>query len=427
MRVKICTQSLLGNQMAIIVIGLNHKRAPLHIREKLFFSTDRLGLYLKDLLQGRNTHEAVLLSTCNRSELYCEADNLAEVKTWFSNQVEPSSDRALVEDYLYVYENQAAVEHIMQVACGLDSMILGEPQILGQMKQAFSESVSVLGVGTVFHRLFQQVFTVAKEVRTVTAIGACPVSVASAAVNHARAEVPALELKKIALVGAGETGTLLLKYLTPYTKAQIYLVNRHHDKAHELALNYGAIACPMDKLHALLQDVDVVFTATGSPHPIIQPHMLFARDKLLTIIDLAVPRDVAPEVNDLPMVQLYCIDHLKKIIERNRLGREHAAEKALEMVKREASEFIRHMHTLDRVTYTIRAYRTQIEELCQQELLKAKEALYTGRDPVDVLEVFAHAFTKKLLHTPSVQLRQAGAEGKFEILRLAQQLFAIPD
>jgi glutamyl-tRNA reductase len=416
--------------MSIFVIGFNYKTASISIREKVYFALDKLPFYLQDVLSRGHAREAVLLSTCNRSELYCDSDDIGAVRDWFCAQTTESQQ--LFESALYVYRDEEAIGHIMQVACGLDSMILGEPQILGQMKDAFSESCTAGSVGPVFHRLFQQIFTVAKEIRTTTAIGACPVSVASAAVHFAKQQFPVFAEANVALIGAGETAELLVRYLAKQVETPISLVCRNQDKATALMEECDGNVYELTDLPATLVRADIVFSATSSAIPVVNKKVMLdvmdvRCDRPIILVDLAVPRDIEPAIAEIPHVHLYCIDDLKCIIEQNRKGREHAAEKASEMIGKKSREFLVELQSLDKVAHTIRAYRSQVEELCRIELLKAKHQLYQGVDSAEVLDTFAHAFTKKLMHTPSVQLRQAGAEGRFELLRFAKQLFSLPD
>lgn len=415
--------------MSIFVIGINHKTASITLREKMFFSRDLLPLYLQDVLNRALAREAVLLSTCNRSELYCHADEVKGVSEWFFTQT--TLPRQELESAVYIYEGQQAIAHIMQVACGLDSMVLGEPQILGQMKDAFAESCTAGAVDALFHRLFQQVFAVAKEIRTTTAIGACPVSVASAAIHFAKQQLPNLADTQVVMIGAGDTTDLLLRYLAATLAKPAKIVNRSTERATLLAQGFGAEVYGLDELAQVLSQADIVFSATGSAVPLVTKEVMIKamneRTRPLTLIDIAVPRDIDPAVKELPHVHLYCIDDLKAIIEKNRHGREHAADKAQEMIINKSREFFTESESYDTVTHTIRAYRGQIEDICHVELMKAKQQLLQGVEPSQVLEAFAHAFTKKLLHVPSVQLRQAGAEGRYELLSFAKQLFAIPD
>lgn len=415
--------------MSIFVIGINHKTASIQVREKVYFAKDLLALYLQDLLSRSVAREAVLLSTCNRSELYCDADDVGMLREWFCAQTTLSPQE--VESSLYIYRDEDAVAHMMEVACGLDSMIMGEPQILGQMKDAFSESCSAGAVNTLFHRLFQQIFSLAKEIRTATAIGACPVSVASAAVHFVKQSLPHFADARVLLIGAGDTTELLVRYLQTQIKHPISIVNRNVDKAEELVKEAGGHAYGLDRLACALARADVVFSATGSALPIVTKDIMLdvmsVRQDPILFIDIAVPRDIDPAIKDIEQVSLYCIDDLKAIIEKNRQGREHAADKAREMIRAKSAEFIEEFKSFDKVAHTIRAYRGQIEEICHAELIKARHQLHQGADPAAVLDGFARAFTQKLLHAPSVQLRQAGAEGRFELLRFAKQLFSIPD
>lgn len=411
--------------MPIFAIGINHKTAPISLREKAYFALDKLPLYLQDLLARGDAEEAVLLSTCNRSELYCNAYNITPIKNWFCQQT--SLSLPALEQALYLYQDEEAIRHMMSVACGMDSMILGEPQILGQMKAAFSESCTAEAVGTVFHRLFQQVFAVAKTIRTTTAIGACPVSVASAAVHFAKLKCAHFSKAKVALLGAGETAQLLLRYLRTHTKNPVTIINRHADKAAPLLAEFGGTYESLHALPTVLAKADIVFSATGSLLPLVTREMIPPSDKPLIFIDVAVPRDIDSAVTQLPHVELYCIDDLKTMIEHHREGREHAAVKASEMIRVKSKECLKQLYSIEKVSHTIRAYRGQIETICRAELAKANQQLQQGMDPEEVLALFAHALTNKLMHTPSVQLRQAGAEGRFELLHFAKQLFAIPD
>lgn len=412
--------------MSIIVCGINHKTAPIELREKVVFSAEKLALYLQDLVANENIREAVLLSTCNRSELYCETDDLEKAIDWFCRHHQLS--RLELQSVMYSYRDEEAVRHIMQVACGLDSMVLGESQILGQMKDAFSESCAAGAVGTLFNRLFQQVFAVAKEVRTNTAIGACPVSISSAAVNFIKEKnVTPLLNANVLLIGAGVTMQLVLRHMQSDAPSNITIANRSKENAKELVEKCAGEWIDFSELPRALAEADIVISATGSAIPIVNATMIAARKKPLMIIDLAVPRDVDPEVAHFSHVQLYSIDDLKYIIDKNIRGREHAAEKAREVIAERAEDFMSWLASLDLVATTIKAYRKQIEDLCDGELLKSMRQLRRGEDPMHVLTSFAHGLTNKLLHTPTVQLRQAGFEGRHEILQLAQQLFAITD
>jgi glutamyl-tRNA reductase len=345
---------------------------------------------------------------------------------WFTRQhlVPPAE----LHSVLYCYLDEEAVRHMMSVACGLDSLVLGEPEILGQMKNAFSEGCAAGSVGSLFHRLFQQIFSVAKEVRATTAIGACPVSIASTTVNLLKQNAQkSLHEASILLVGAGDTIELMLRHLLNHAPQSITLVNRDHEKAKILAGKYASNSGLMIELPKLLTEVDIVVSATSSTLPIITKNMLTKRTYPLLMVDLAVPRDIEEAVGELPHVRLFSIDDLKSIVKEHIHGRAHAAEKAREVIDKKSKDFTLWMRSLDKVAFTIRAYRKQIEELSDEQLTKAIRQLNQGENPAHVLTSFAHTLTNKLLHAPTVQLRQAVFEGRFELLELAQQLFSIPE
>ncbi len=416
--------------MPIIACGISHKTAPVALREKVVFPPDKLALYLQDLAGSENLQEAVLLSTCNRSELYCETDHPMELVDWFCRQHQVARDVLLPA--FYFYEEMAAVRHIMEVACGLDSMVPFESQILGQMKTAFSEACAAGTVGPLFNRLFQQVFAVAKDVRTNTTLGACPVSVSSAAVRFMQEKwgMP-LSDAHIVLLGAGLTIELALRHLLPLSPNQVTIVSRQATSAKVLAekngQKSGVRGVGFDVLPAVLETADIVIAGTASPQPVITLDMLAARRSPLMLMDIAVPRDIDAQVATLPVVQLYSIDDLRDSLRDSMRGRAHAAEKAREEIQACSEAFMRWLVSVDQVTATIRSFREQIEALCAKELAKSRRHLQRGDDPEQVLALFARALTQKLLHMPSVQLREAGIAGRFEMLELARELFAIPE
>lgn len=417
--------------MAIFVVGVNHKTASVALREQIFFAPDQLPLYLQDLFATGFTKEAVLLSTCNRSELYCETDEYQNIRDWFAQQTTTDSNRERIARAIYDYRDEHAIEHMMAVACGLDSMVLGEPQILGQLKTAFSESCAANAVGPAFHRLFQHIFTLAKEIRTTTTIGACPVSMVSAAVHFAKSQCKDFSNAKVVVIGGGETAQLLMRYLKDLLQTPIAVVSRTPEKISQWLKDYRATAYGMDALSLQINKADIIFSMTGSAIPIITYDMMkklmAGRKRSLTLIDIAVPRDIDPAVATIANTQLYCIDDLKSLIEANRMGRMHAAEKARDLISAQSNKVIAEYQSFDYVASIIRAYRKQIEDICGREILKAQQELAKGNNPTMVLEDFAKDYTNKLLHIPSVQLRKAGTEGKFELLRYVKQLFAIPD
>ncbi len=414
--------------MPIIACGINHRTAPVALREQVVFAPEKLALYLQDLAGGENVHEAVLLSTCNRSELYCvtdHPDHAARLTDWFCRQ--SHATHVDLRAAFYCYTDLAAVQHIMQVACGIDSQILGESQILGQLKTAFSESCAAGTVGSQFNRLFQEVFAVAKEVRTNTAIGVCPVSVSAAAVRFAQQQLTGITTADVLLVGAGLTQELVARHLAPLKPARLTISSRSIASATALAAQYHARTVELMRLPEALAAADIVITATGSPQPIITPAMLTARRKPLHCIDIAVPRDIDPACAALPHIFLYSIDDLRDAIQQGFSHREHAAQKAREVIATRSAHFMAWLTSFAAASSSIRTWRSEMEKVCQAELMKYTRQLQRGENPADVLQAFARAMTQKILHTPSVKMRQPALASRHDMLEFARELFALPD
>jgi len=400
-----CHLSYNGELMPIVACGINHKTAPIALRERVVFAPEKIPLYLSDLINNENIPEAVLISTCNRTELYCHTDNIEQAMDWFLKQHAVAEE--VLRPVLYCHTNEEAVQHMISVACGLDSLVLGEPQILGQMKEAFSESCAAGSVRTTFHRLFQQIFSVAKEVRTHTSLGACPVSIASTAVNLIKqVSERALNESSILLLGAGDTIELVLRHLKNHNPKEIIIINRDREKSKLLATQYEGESYAFSDLSKILKKVDVVISATASPTPIITKEMLSEIHQSLILVDLAVPRDIDDAVRDLSHIKLFSVDDLKTIVQKHLHGREHAADKAREVITEKTKDFMSWVHAIDKVASTIRAYRKQMEGLCEEELTKSLRQLHQGEDAVEVLTGFARALTNKLLHLPTVHLRE---------------------
>lgn len=416
--------------MTIVTCGINYKTADIALREQVFFTSDKLHFYLQDILTSNIASEVVLLSTCNRSELYCETNEPKLVMNWFS-ALHPA-----VKKVMYCYHGEMAVVHLMRVACGIDSMVLGEAEILGQLKLAFAESCSANAVSNPFHRLFQQVFSVAKELRSTTEIGACPVSIASAACSLIKQVLGATD-PNVVLVGAGNIVELLLRYLQANFAHNTWIINRNIEKAYQLANTYGVSAGPLTELDNLLVTANVIITATRSLHPLITRsrlhNLLRLRSQPLYIFDIAVPRNVEASVAELSSVQLYCIDDLKNIVQANQQNRKHAAEKSLVAIEQKAKAFMAQYLSLQQVSSTIRAYRSQIESICEEELYKILHNLRYNTSNINkyyteqILRDFSRALTQKLLHAPSVTLRQVGYEGRLDLLCWAKKLLAISE
>ena len=413
--------------MPLLALGINHTTAPVEIRERVAFPPERLGEALHKLATLPGVVEAAILSTCNRTELYCYLDNTdsGAISDWLrSYHALTQSD---FESYLYQHPDQAAVRHMLRVASGLDSMILGEPQILGQIKAAYQEALAAGTLGLLLGRLFQHTFAVAKQVRTDTAIGASPVSVAFAAVSLARQIFGDLTQQTALLIGAGETIELAARHLHQHGIGRLIIANRTAERAHTLAAQFNGYAIALAELPAHLTEADIVISSTASQLPIlgkgsVESALKARKHRPMFMVDIAVPRDIEAEVATLPDVYLYTVDDLREVIQEGMKSRQEAAKQAEEIIDVQVAAFMDWVQSLDAVA-TIRAFRGQAEQLREQAYEQARAQLAAGKNPEEVLKLLAHTLTNKFLHTPSAQLRQAGAEGRADLLEAARRLF----
>ncbi|MFZ5592871.1 MAG: glutamyl-tRNA reductase [Pseudomonadota bacterium] len=413
--------------MRLLAVGINHKTAPVDIRERVAFAPDRLPEALHDLQTRSGVNEAAILSTCNRTELVCCAkggndDNIVE---WLGNYHHLRSED--VAPYVYLYPEQDAVRHMLRVASGLDSLILGEPQILGQMKTAYATAMQAGTVGTTLGRLFQHTFSVAKQVRTDTAIGSSPVSVAFAAVSLAKQIFGELTGYTVLLIGAGETIELAARHLHENGIGRMIIANRTLEKAHVLASEFNGYAIELGEIPSHLAEADIVISSTASPLPIlgkgaVERAIKARKHRPMLMVDIAVPRDIEPEAGDLRDVYLYTVDDLQEIIQEGLKSRQEAAKQAEEIIDVQVAHFMGWLKSLEAVS-TIRAYREQAERLRDDELEKARRLLASGASAEKVLQQLARTLTNKLLHAPSAQMKQAGFQGRFDLLEAARELF----
>ncbi len=397
--------------MALFSFGVSHKTAPVSIREKVAFSSDLLDDVIKDLNHLVKVDEIVIVSTCNRTEIYlsCSQFSRAQAISWLVNccQVEQSE----LDSVLYFRENEAAVKHLMAVACGLDSMVLGEPQILGQLKQAFALAQEKKHVASIMHRLFQRAFSVAKDVRTNTDIGSCAVSVAYAAVNLAKHIFADMSSSTVLLVGAGETIELVARHLHEAGCQHMIVANRTIQRAQNLADEFGASMATLTEIPDLLAKADVVVSSTASPLPIIGKGMVEEalkkrRNQPIFMVDIAVPRDIEAQVNDLDNVYLYTVDDLQGIVEQNQKQRELAAKQAEGIIGTEVAAFFEWLESLKSVDY-VKTYRDQCEDLKHNLLAKALQQLSQGSEPEKIMVELANKLTNKLMHPTTLTIRQA--------------------
>ncbi len=413
--------------MTLLALGINHTTAPIRIREKLTFSGDNLQPALRDLRNVSEVKEAAILSTCNRTEVYCglQHQEINGIINWIAQ----SRNLRLEEfkPYLYTYLESNFIRHIFRVACGLDSLILGEPQILGQMKSAYQAAAEAGTLGKQLGQLFRSSFSTAKKVRTDTAIGSSPVSVAFAAVRLAQQIFDTLSEQTALLIGAGETIELTARHLRQQKIGRLIIANRTLGKAHQLATQLNGFAIVLSAIPEHLAEADIVVSSTASPLPIlgkgrVESAIKQRKHKPMLMIDLAVPRDIEPEVEQLGDVYLYTVDDLKNTIEENLKSRLEATEKAEEIIDSQVEQFLAWLRSEDAV-FTIQILRAQAETTRDDTLNKALVALKSGKNPDDVMHMLAYRLTNKLLHNPTIQLRQAGRNERRDLLDAARELF----
>ncbi len=415
--------------MAFIALGINHKTASVAVRERVAFSPEQLPEALHQLCRMVGSREAAILSTCNRSELYLEMESVQPqaVLNWLAqfHQV-PLED---LQACAYVHNDDQAIQHMMRVACGLDSLVLGEPQILGQIKTAYDVAREAGTLGPLLGRLFQATFSTAKTVRTDTAIGENPVSVAFAAVSLARQIFTDLSQSQALLVGAGETMTLVARHLHEQGVKRIVVANRTLERATLLADEFAGQAIVLADIPDALVNSDIVISSTASQLPIlgkgaVERALKLRKHKPIFMVDIAVPRDIEPQVGELDDVYLYSVDDLHEVVTENLKSRQGAAKAAEELVVQGTSDFMSRLRELEAVD-VLRAYRQQGERLRDEELARVQRALANGTSPEDALAQLARGLTNKLLHTPSVQIKRLSADGRSDALQIAQELFGL--
>ncbi|WP_404403028.1 glutamyl-tRNA reductase [Idiomarina seosinensis] len=412
--------------MTISALGINHKTAPVDLRERVAFSTEQLDSALQAVLQLQGVEEVVIVSTCNRTELYCQGPVSEQLLLgWLAGFHGLAADT--LQQHHYAYSGPQAVNHLMSVASGLDSLVLGEPQILGQVKQAYQLAKRHAAVGGVLERLFQQTFRVAKTVRNETEVGQNAVSVAYAAVSLAKHIFARLEKSSVLLIGAGDTSELVAQHLRQQGVSNLTVANRTLQRASELADKIGGKAHSLAELGDLLPAADIVVSSTASTLPIvgkgvIEKALKQRRHKPMLLIDLAVPRDIEEQVNELDDAYLYTVDDLQNIISENVKNREQAARQAQIIIQQQSEQFKDWLNSLDSVRL-IRQYRQHSQQLADVQRDKALQMLQQGKDPEQVINLLAHRLTQQLSHQPTQLLRTAGEKNDQTALALLQNLW----
>jgi glutamyl-tRNA reductase len=397
--------------MTLLTLGINHQTAPVEIREKVTFAPEQMDQALRQAASLKEVNEAVIVSTCNRTELYCEvgANYANSVADWLSEF--HKLDNGSLTPYLYQYRDQQATHHLFRVASGLDSLVLGEPQILGQLKTAYDKACANQTVKTVLGRLFQHGFTVAKKVRTDTAIGSNPVSVAFAAVSLSKQIFGDLSSLHALMIGAGETIELAARHLKGQKIGGITIANRTVERAQALASELDARAITIGDIPEALVKADIVISSTASQLPILgkgatESALRKRKHRPIFMVDLAVPRDIEAEVGDLDDVYLYTVDDLKEVIDENRRSREEAANEALDIIETEVLHFDHWIRTHQSAD-EIRLLRGNADAIREECLAKARMLLANKEDPMKVLESLSSNLTNKLMHGPTIQMRRA--------------------
>lgn len=415
--------------MPIIVIGVNHKTASVDIREKVAFSPDQTGKALQSTLSL--VDESLILSTCNRTEIYAvsssETNTPDELSRWLADFHQLEAHQ--LAPYIYHYNDNQAIKHAFRVASGLDSLVLGEPQILGQLKASLKTASENSSVGKTLNRLLQHAFTTAKKVRTDTEIGANAVSVAYAAVSLAKRIFSNLNKETAMLVGAGETIELVGNHLKTQGIKHIIVANRSIENARKLADKLGGEAITLTDISHHLQRADILISSTAAPLPIIgkgsvERALKLRKHKPIFMVDIAIPRDIEPEVGQLDDAYLYTVDDLQSVIEANLQSRRHAADQAELMVDEEVRNFSQWLQAQDQMKI-VKNYRSKAEIIRQDTLDKSLKMLESGKTAEDTLKFLAHTLTNKLSHDATSSMNKAAHSGDLELLDAAKRLLKL--
>ncbi|KZZ59299.1 glutamyl-tRNA reductase [Oleiphilus sp. HI0125] len=418
--------------MSILAFGINHKTAPIELREKVAFDPLALMDALSSFVAQHQVSEGVILSTCNRTEIYCSVDGgygKRDVSDWLAKFHRLNVD--LIERNCFCYGNDDAVRHVMRVAAGLESLVLGEPQILGQLKSAYASALEAGSVTGRLGRLLETSFSTAKQVRTETAIGESAVSVAATSVVLAKQLFGQLSQSKALLVGAGKTTELVAKHLRQAGIKDLTIANRTLARAQDLVDEVGGQAALIGDIPDLLVDVDIVISSTASPLPVlgkgaVERALKLRKHRPFFMVDIAVPRDIEPQVGELADVYLYTVDDLANVIDENKRSRERAADDAESIINAGVRRFTSDLR-ISKAGDGLRRFRAHAENIRLNEVEKAVSALQQGADPEKVVRSLSRTLTQKLLHEPTVSVRDDAAAGKAETAQLLLNLFKLDE
>ncbi|MDA8093620.1 MAG: glutamyl-tRNA reductase [Betaproteobacteria bacterium] len=413
--------------MQLFAFGVNHQTAPVSVRERVAFNAARLDEALRDLVGCSQVEEAAIISTCNRTELYCNTGEPDQAIAWLADYHQIA--RPQLAPYLYTLPHGQAVKHAFRVASGLDSMVLGEAQILGQMKQAVKSAEKAGTLGLLLHKLFQRTFSVAKEVRSTTEIGANSVSMAAAAVRLAERIFASIGEQRVLFIGAGEMIELCALHFAAQRPRGITVANRTLERAQALAQRVGGTAITLNDLADHLASQDIIVTSTASPLPILGLGMVeravkTRRHRPMFMVDLAVPRDIEPEVGKLDDVFLYTVDDLAHVVQDGLDTRHAAVLEAEQIIDYNVVDFMHWMESREHVPM-IRALREHAERYRQQEQERALRLLAKGESPQQVIDNLARALTNKFLHIPTHALNHTAGEDRAELVALLRRLYSL--
>jgi glutamyl-tRNA reductase len=413
--------------MQLFAFGINHQTAPLSIREQVAFHAERMEAALHDLTTQTAVKEAAILSTCNRTEVYCNTAHSETALDWLASYHQLK--RSHIAPYLYALPQAEAARHAFRVASGLDSMVLGETQILGQMRQAVKTAEHAGTMGMLLHKLFQRTFAVAKEVRTSTEIGASSVSMAAAAVRLAERIFPSVAEQKVLFIGAGEMIELCATHFAARHPKHILVANRTVARAQTLADRFNGSAIGLAELPEHLASYDIVVTCTASQLPILGKGMVeralkARRHRPMFMVDLAVPRDIEAEVAELNDVFLYTVDDLGEVVKQGMDSRQAHVSQAEAIIESRVDDFVHWMESRELVP-TIRGLRDHAERYRRHEMERAQKMLARGDDPNAVIEALSRALTNKFLHLPTHALSHAEDSQRQELVALLSRLYAL--
>jgi glutamyl-tRNA reductase len=413
--------------MQLFALGINHLTAPLAVREQVVFHSERLVEALRELVDHRPVKEAAIISTCNRTEVYCNTESPRVAMEWMAgyHSLKPQQ----IEPYIYTLPQEKAVKHAFRVASGLDSMVLGEPQILGQFKQAVRTAQAAGTLGLVLNKLFQRTFAVAKTVRSETEIGAATVSMASAAVGLAQRIYPSIAEQNVLFIGAGEMIELTATHFAAQHPRRITFANRTLERAQALADRFLGRAITLNELPSQLATHDIIVSSTASTLPIIgkgltESALRARKHRPMLMYDLAVPRDIEGEVAALDDVFLYTVDDLGKIARDGMDVRSNAVAQAEVIIENQVTDFMHWLGNRELVP-AIRALRDSAERARRHEMERALRRLAKGDDPKAVLETLSHALAAKLTHAPTHALSHAREEEREQLAQLLSRLYQI--